>query len=365
MKIMILSNSVRGIISFRLELFQFLVRKGHVITALLPADSMSNIVESTGVAVINTAIDRRGINPFTDINLLSSYIRTIKIFQPDVVLTYTIKPNIYGGIACRLTKTPYIPNITGLGTAIENGGPVSKLALFLYKRSLKNASCVFFQNQSNRQFFVDSGVIQTKTKLIPGSGVNLHKHSFEEYPKDNGTIKFLFIGRVMKAKGIDEFLQAAKIIQKSNSYVEFHVIGKCEENYEELLNDLDTKGIICYHGTQDDVHSYIKNAHATIQPSYHEGTSNVLLETAACGRPVLASNIPGCKETFDEGVSGFGFEVKNGNSLIKTIKKFIELPYEKKRQMGIAGRQKMEREYDRQIVINSYMEEIQQILERV
>ena len=363
MKILLFSNSVKGIISFRIEFLQTLVNKGDNVIALLPNDPRTKVIRNVGVDVIDTPIDRRGINPITDIKLWLSYISSIKSIQPDVVLTYTIKPNIYGGIACRLTKTPYLSNITGLGTAIEEGGLVGRLALRLYKEALKNAHCVFFQNQSNRQNFIKDGITAKKTRLIPGSGVNLQKHPYEEYPINNGKIIFLFIGRVMKAKGIDEFLEAAQTIRRSNPHVEFHILGDCKGDYSAILEDMESKGIIRYHGVQSAVHSFIKHAHATIQPSYHEGMSNVLLETAACGRPVLATNVPGCKETFDEGVSGLGFEAKNAESLIDTISKFIELPYEQKRQMGIAGRRKMEREFDRQIVIDSYMGEINQIQE--
>ena len=162
----------------------------------------------------------------------------------------------------------------------------------------------------------------------------------------------------MKSKGIDELIEAIKIIIESHENVEFHIVGFCEEKYLNLLKKLNDSGIINYHGQQDNVHKFIKNSHATILPSYHEGTSNVLLESASTGRPILATNVTGCKETFDDGDSGIGFEVKNVRSIVNAIQKFLGLQHENKKQMGIAGRKKMEQEYDRKIVINAYLEQI-------
>jgi galacturonosyltransferase len=358
MKVLVLSNFGMGLYKFRKELLEELINQGHEVFASLPNDEYIPLIEKLGCKYVESNVDRRGTNPLADMKLLVSYIKMIKEIKPDIVLTYTIKPNVYGGIACRITKTPYLPNITGLGTAIENEGLMQKVTLSLYKLGLKNARCVFFQNEPNRRFFIDKGIIKNNSKVIPGSGVNLEQHCFEEYPHEDENIRLLFIGRIMKAKGIDELLEAAKQIKENNKKVEFHIVGFCEEGYSEQLKELDGYGVIHYHGPQDNVHKFIKNSHATILPSYHEGTSNVLLESASTGRPILASNVTGCKETFDEEVSGLGFEVKNVNSLVDAIEKFIELPYEEKKKMGIAGRKKMEHEYDRKIIIDNYLEQI-------
>ena len=358
MKILVLSNFGMGLFKFRKELLQELTKQGHKVFVSLPYDDYVPLLESLGCEYIESNVDRRGTNPFADIKLLSSYINIIKKIKPDIVLTYTIKPNVYGGIACRITKTPYLPNITGLGTAVENEGLLQKITLNLYKIALKNAKCTFFQNEPNRQFFIDRGIIKNKSKVIPGSGVNLEQHPYEEYPSDKENTRLLFIGRIMKAKGIDELLEAARQIKVSYKNVEFHLVGFCEEGYSEELSELNNSGIIHYHGQQDGVHNFIKDSHATILPSYHEGTSNVLLESASTGRPILASNVTGCKETFDDGVSGIGFEVKSVKALIWAIQQFLDLPHENKKQMGIAGRKKMELEYDRKIVTNAYLEQI-------
>ena len=358
MKVLVLSNFGMGLYKFRKELLQELLKQGHEVFVSLPNDEYVPLLENLGCNFIESKVDRRGTNPIADLKLFISFLKTIYKVKPDIVLTYTIKPNVYGGLACRMTKTPYLPNITGLGTAVENEGLMKKITLSLYKIGLKNAKCVFFQNEPNRQFFIDRGIVKNNSKVIPGSGVNLVQHRFEEYPDDEENIRFLFIGRIMKAKGIDELLEAAIQINRSNTNVEFHLVGFCEEGYSDRLRELNDSGIIHYHGQQDDAHKYIKNSHATILPSYHEGTSNVLLESASTGRPILASNVTGCKETFNEGISGFGFEVKKVDAIVEAIQKFLNLPHNKKKQMGLAGRKKMEQEYDRKIVISAYLEQI-------
>jgi galacturonosyltransferase len=192
--------------------------------------------------------------------------------------------------------------------------------------------------------------------------VNLEQHNFEEYPDDDKKINFLFIGRIMKEKGTGELLQAAKIVKDKYPYVQFDLLGFSEEDYSQRLDELTKLGIIHYYGQQDDVHSFIKKSHATILPSYHEGLANSLLESASSGRPVLASRVPGCIETFNENVSGLGFEVKSVDSLVESIVKFINLPYDQKKEMGIAGRRKMENEFDRNLVIDAYVDEIKKTI---
>lgn len=357
-RILILANNDMGLYKFRKELLEELIKQNHEVYISLPNDEYVPKLESLGCRFIQTDLDRRGTNPLSDLKLLLHYIKVLKQIEPSVVLTYTIKPNVYGGIACSITNVPYIANVTGLGTAIENKGLLQKITLTLYKFGLKKASCVFFQNETNQKLFIDKNIIKRKARLIPGSGVNLEEHKFEEYPERDKEIRFLFIGRVMRAKGIEELLEAAKIVKGKYPNVQFHLIGGSEEDYTHQLNELTQSGIIYYYGQQDDVHSFIKDSHAIILPSYHEGLSNVLLESASAGRPVLASKVPGCIETFDEDISGIGFKVRDVDSLVEAIIKFINLPYEHKKAMGIAGRQKIEKEFDRNIVIKAYLEEI-------
>lgn len=356
-KILILANHGGGLYKFRRELLADLVAQGNQVYLSLPDGDYSPLLRQMGCFFIDTPIDRRGINPWTDLKLMLGYKKLFDRIKPDVVLTYTIKPNSYGGLICRLMNIPYIANITGMGSSINRVGPFRRITLALLKTSLKKATCVFFQNEMNRQFFLQNQIVTAHNRLICGSGVNLAEHCLEDYPGD-AKIDLLFIGRVMKEKGIDEYIGAAAAIKARFPLTNFHIVGPCEEEYEADLKHLQELNILDYHGVQRDVHGFYKACHAVVLPSYHEGMSNVLLEAAATGRPVLASDIPGCRETFAEGISGYGFEPGNCEALINAIEKFINLPHPDKQQMGLAGRAKVEREFNRQAVVNSYLEEI-------
>lgn len=360
-KVLILANNDMGLYKFRKELLETLIQKRYDVVISLPEGEYIPKLKEIGCTYIPSVMERRGKNPFKDLKLLFFYRQLIKKEKPDIVLTYTIKPNIYGGLACRWQKVPYMVNITGLGMALENPGMLQRLTIILYKAALKKTSVTFFQNEKNQQFFLEHKINCGNSILLPGSGVNLKEHLFETYPED-GTIRILFVGRVMEAKGIRELLEAAGKIKKEKNGVVFQIVGPYEENYAEIIKKNEKNGIIQYFGKQDDVHAFIKDAHAVIMPSHFEGMSNVLLEAASAGRPVLASAIPGCTETFDEGISGFSFEVKNVQDMKKTIEKFLALSYEEKKAMGRKGREKMEHEFDRNIIIDKYLEQIRVIL---
>lgn len=363
-RILILANHDGGLYHFRIELVQRLVSDGHCVVVSCPKGIYTDKIIANGCDYREINIARHGMNPVKEIGLVSHYIKLIKDVKPDVVLSYTVKPNIYGGLACSFTRTPYIANITGLGTAIENGGVMQKVLCVLYKIGLKKARKIFFQNTSNEQFFANQGIYENKHIVIPGSGVNLNRHSPIEYPENQEVIKFLMVARVMKDKGIDEYISAAETIRKKYSNTEFHICGLCEPEYETKLEEIKKQGVVIYHGVVKDVRTIIKETHCTVLPSYHEGMSNALLESAACARPVIASDIPGCRETFDEGVSGFGCEVKSSQSLIDAIEKFMSLTYDEKCEMGRAGRRKVEKCFDRQIVVEAYIKEINAILNK-
>ncbi len=361
MKILILTNIFDGLYKFRRELVEKLAEESELV-CVLPDDPRKDWFRKINAKYIEIVMDRRGMNPLSDYKLFRTYREILRQEKPNVVLTYTIKPNIYGGIAASKERIPYIANITGLGTGILQKNLLSKAISFLYRKALKKATCTFFQNKENMEFFLERKMVSGKYRLIPGSGVNIAEHRFEDYPEEERIINFLFVGRVMKEKGIDEFLSAAERVKAIYPDTQFDIVGPFEENkYKDVLLKYQERGIVEFYGSQFDVHSFIKNSHATVNPSYHEGMSNVLLESASTGRPVIASNIPGCRETFEDSVSGMAFEPRNAEDLTDKLIRFIELPYEKKKEMGIAGRKKVEKEFDRNIVIDAYMEEINKI----
>ncbi len=359
--ILVLTNSIAGLHSFRKELIKTIIDSGFDVYISEPDDDLrAQYFTSIGCNILKTNMSRRGKNPFTDLKLLLVYLRIIRSIRPRVVLTYTIKPNIYGGIASRWCHIPQLANITGLGDAIENPGLLSKFTIALYRLGLKKAKTVFYQNASIEEFCIKHRIGRLG-RLLPGSGVNLDWHTLKAYPADGSTMKFNFIGRVLKDKGIEEFFEMARTIRAKYPFVEFHILGDCEGAYETQLRGLQKDGTIVWHGAVTDVRPYIEDSYATIHPSYHEGMANVILETCAAGRPVIACNINGCKEAIDDGVNGFLCRVRDAVDLAEKVERFIMLPYERKVQLGLNAREKMKREFDRKIVIEAYLEEIEDI----
>jgi len=361
-KVLILVNHDVVIYNFRKELVERLLKENYEVYISSPYGERIDELIDMGCKYIKADIDRHGTNIFDELKLLFYYKKIIKKVNPEVVLSYTIKPNIYGGMACRYLNVPYLANITGLGTAVENDGLMQKVSIILYKIAFKNINRVFFQNKENRQFFIDENIATSKHRLIPGSGVNLSHFEVLDYPDDK-KIKFLMMSRIMKEKGIEQYLAAAKNFKDDN--IEFHICGFCEEEYETELKELEDQGIIKYHGMVRDVRKYIAQTHCTVHPSYYpEGMSNVLLESAASGRPLITTDRSGCREIVDDGINGFLVKQKDSDDLIDKINKFLNLSHREKRKMGLAGRKKVENEFDRQIVVDAYMEEITEIINK-
>ncbi len=357
-KILILANSASGLYDFRNELILELLKVYEVHISLPDKEKVPQFAEE-GCSVYHTAIDRRGVNPARDLKLLCSYWKLIRHIKPMMVLTYTIKPNIYGNICCRLQRVPYIANITGLGSAFENGGAIQKIVTILYRVALKNAACIFFQNQGNQKIFAQFHIHGKKSRLVSGSGVNLDRHCVQEYPLEEERMIFLYVGRIMQEKGIDELLYTAEAVHKEYPKVLFQLVGNYEENYKEKIARAQASGALQLVGYQRNITPFYQKASAVLMPSYHEGMSNVILEAAASGRPVLATDIPGCQEGFEDGVTGFGFPPKDWEALYNAVVRFIKLPYAERVQMGRRAREKMEREFDRRKVVQAYLEEIQ------
>lgn len=355
-KIVILGNHHVVLYNFRKELIQRLIADGYKVITALPYTKEAEKLRDLGCEIVDIGVERRGTNLITDLKLFWQYYKLLRKEKPDMVYTYTIKPNIYGGMACRVMKVPYLVNITGLGSAMEGEGLLQKLTSFLYRIAVKKADCVFFQNEMNRQVFEKRNIHGRDEELLPGSGVNLEHFSYMEMPSGERT-EFVYISRVMKEKGIEEYLSAAKILRKNYPDTRFHILGFCEEEYEERLKVLQEKGIIEYHGMQEDVRVFLKRAHCLVHPSFYpEGMSNVCLEAAACGRAVITTLRYGCKETVEDGITGYLVEEQNTEQLIDRMETFIKLPYEEKVKMGCSARAKMKREFDRNHVVDVYIE---------
>ena len=359
-KILMLANDYGTIYRYRKELILKLIEEDYDVSVSLPYIDKVEKIKDLGAEIIPTDVDRKSINPIKDIKLYFNYKKIIKEEKPDMVISYTIKPNVYGGMACTRLNIPYISNITGLGSTYYKGGWVKQIVSILYKIGLKNAKSVFFENEGNAKILVDDKTIKKdQVVVMNGAGVNLDIFKYCEMPPDNVT-KFLFSGRIMKEKGVEELFYAIrKIKQEYKDKVEFHFIGWFEDDYEGLVNDLNSQGIIKFHGLQDDVIPFIKDCHCVVLPSYHEGMSNVLLEGAAMGRVIITSDIHGCKESVINKKTGWLCELQNKEDLYRKIKQFINTSYEEKKYMGILSINYMENIFDKNNVVDLTIKEIE------
>lgn len=359
MKVLLLANDTTYVYNLRQEVIAAMLNRGWQVSVMCDVKQHGEALERMGCRLIPMTVARHGKNPLQDLALLKKYKDVLTQEKPDAVLTYNIKPNVYGGIACTKKKIPYLVNVCGLGTPVETPGLMQLLTVALYRIGVKNANCVFFQNTENEKFFNDRNMAPGRHHLLPGSGVNVEKYPLLDYPKED-VVSFLYVSRVMKEKGIDQYLDAAREIHKKYPDTLFHVVGGCDdESYLEKLHQLELEGCISYHGQQPDMRPFQKLSCCAVHPTYYpEGMSNVLLESAASGRPIITTNRSGCREVIDDGVNGYICKQKDSADLIRQIEKFLMLTWEQRRDMGLAGREKVEQEFDRQIVVRAYMEEI-------
>lgn len=350
-KVVVIGNCSSGMYDFRHELIAELVKKGCEVTALTPFDTKVEDLRTLGIEVLETPMNRRGINPVEDLKLLCLYRKLLKKLQPDLVITYTIKPNVYGGFAARLLRIPYAVNITGLGTAFQSDGLLRKIVTVMYRLGCRKAKAVFFENIENCRIFLEKNIVkEEQTCLLSGAGVNLSHYQVQDYPAGD-TTQFLFVGRVMREKGIEELFEAMKRLHSEGIPCTLDVLGEYEEDYHKRIEAYTAEGWLRYHSYQADVRPFIANSHCFVLPSWHEGMANTNLECAASGRPLITSNIHGCLEAVEDGVTGFLCEKKNPEDLYRVMKQFTELPYEDREAMGLSGRKRMETMFDKRQVV--------------
>ncbi len=357
MTIAVLSNDHSWTYNLRREVLSRLLADGHRVVLLLPYGSLVDKLVEMGCEFIDVPYESHGMNPVKELSLYRRYKKHLKALCPDLVLSYTIKPNVYGGLACRSLKIPYIVNITGLGSALHAGGIMQKVVGMLYKAGIRGAYKVFFQNTADRDFMLSRSMVKCAYEVLPGSGVNTDHYRTDAYPAD-GTCEFLFISRVLTVKGAREYFAAARTLHKKYPFARFRICGLCDEEYKAELESLVKEGVIHYYGPLVDIRTALDVAHCTVLPSYFEGMANALLESASYSRPVVATDVPGCRETFCDGVSGFSCAVRSAESLTEAMEKFINLPYEEKRKMGEAGRAWVVERFDRKLVLGAYLETV-------
>lgn len=350
MKILIATNHSYMLYRFRRELIETLMGE-HEVVLSMPFVGHEADFQAMGLRCVETAVDRRGINPKTDLKLFLEYRRLLKQERPDLVITYSIKPNIYAGLACSLAGIPFCVNVQGLGSAFQNKYLV-RVATALYRTALRKARTVFFENSGNAREFLNRRIIpREKITLLSGAGINLRDYPLVPYP-ENAPLRFLYLGRIMKEKGIDELFAAMRRLHgELGSRVVLDLVGFFDDDYEAEVERLVDDGIAVFHGFQSEPRPYYAAADCVVLPSYHEGMSNVLLEAAATGRPVITSSINGCKEAVDDGVSGLLCRVKDTGSLYEAMARFAAMTRAEREAMGLAGRARMEAVFDRKKVV--------------
>lgn len=342
---------------FRRELIEALMREHEVILSM-PFVGHEDDFKAMGLRCIDTKLDRRSVDPVKDIRLAKAYRAMLDEIAPDIVITYSIKPNIYMGGACKARGIPYFTNVQGLGTAFEKP-LLSSVVTAMYRGALQKARTVFFENEENAQFFLHKNIISARQmKVLPGAGINLDEYPYVPMQND-GVCSFLFVGRIMKEKGVDEFFAAAKTVKAElGEKVVFDVVGFYEDAYKETVDQLVADGIIKFHGFQTDMHPFYEAADCVVLPSYHEGMSNVLLEGAATGRALITSDIPGCREAVEDGVGGYLCRVRDAEGLTAAMRTFAISSFERQAQMGRSAREHVEREFDKQTVVAKTLEYI-------
>ena len=351
MKFLIVTNHSYMLWQFRRELIEAMLQRGEVVIGT-PLVGHEQDFNALGCRCVETKLERRGMNPLHELHLIETYKRLLKDEKPDLVISYSIKPNLYMGLLCRCLCIPYAANVQGLGTAFQNPRMAAFISAF-YRIALRGAKTVFFENEANASLFVERGILPAdKITCLPGAGVNLLRYPMCPYPSEEKGIRFLYLGRIMREKGMDElFTVIRRLKEEYGEKVQFDLVGFFEDDYRQTVKELCRENFICFHGFQEDPRPFYAAAHCVVLPSWHEGMSNVLLEAASTGRALIASDIPGCREAITEGETGFLTEPRSNDSLYRALKAFLGLSEEERAALGLRGREKMAHEFDRVKVV--------------
>ena len=369
-KIIITANTTWNLVNFRSGLISKLVENGFEVIAVSPEDGYRDRLERLGCRYVPLAMDNKGTHPVHDFQLMLGFLKVFLRERPDAVLAYTVKPNVYASLAAQLTGIPIINNISGLGTAFIRGGWMAALVSLLYRVGLSRSKRVFFQNDDDRTLFLEKGLVKrAQTDLLPGSGIDLvhfnaMKYGAVEHNENN--LVFLMVARLLWDKGVCEYVDAARIVKKRYPETRFQLLGFLDVKNQTAVPREDVElwvreGIVEYLGTSDDVRPFLAASDCVVLPSYREGTPRSLLEAAAMAKPLIATDVPGCREVVQEGVNGYLCEVCNANDLADKMLKLTVMPLELRLLMGTQSRNMAETRFDEQIVIRKYLEVINEV----
>jgi glycosyltransferase involved in cell wall biosynthesis len=367
---MIVLNSAWNIVNFRSNLIQAMIVAGYDVVAIAPADTHVENLLALGCRYVPLPMDNNGTHPGRDLILLYRLWRILRRERPSVCLAYTVKPNVYAAIAAHALGIPIINNVAGLGAVFIRDTWITGLVKRLYRLAFSLSSKVFFQNNDDRQLFIEADLVRTEvTELLPGSGVDLVKFRAEGLKENRSgqvEFKFLLIARMLLDKGVAEYVEAARLVRNRYPNVQLCLLGFMDVKNpssitREQMNKWVEEGSVNYLGESNDVRPYITQADCVVLPSYREGVPRTLLEAAAMGRPIITTDAVGCREVVDDGVNGYLCSPKDAKDLAAKMLQMIELPFEMRKIMGLRSREKVEREFDERIVIRSYLEAINEI----
>ena len=366
MHLLLTVNSAWNILNFRRPIVAALLAQGHCVTVLAPPDDAVPKLEKLGVRVIPLVMDTKGLNPLRDTAFMLRMYRHFRIERPDIVLSWTIKNNIFGAFAARMARVPFIPNVSGLGTAFLSGGLLQRVAETLYRRAFARLDTVFFQNTEDAALFTERRLVQEhQVRCLPGSGIDLSH--FAPIPLPEGLPSFLMIARLLRDKGVLEYVDAARDIRARYPDATFRLLGAAGSQNRSAISAVEVaewqaEGIIDYLGTTEDVRPHIAQAQCVVLPSYREGAPRTLIEGAAIGRPAIATDVPGCRDVVQDGVTGLLCAPRSAIALAAQCAHFIEMSQADRTVMGQAARARVEALYDEAIVVRAYLDSIARLI---
>lgn len=364
--IMISANSFWNITNFRAQLVEALAGLGHPLWIVTPSAD-ADWAKARGADIIDISVDRSGLNPIRDVMLWRSYVKLFRTYRPAFYLGFTVKPNIYGCLAAGTSGVIALPNVSGLGTAFMNDGPLSRLVTSLYRRAFHHCPMVFFQNPDDRELFLERAIIRREqANLLPGSGIDLVRFAAQPPPPDDGELRFLLIARLLGDKGVREFVDAARLLREDYPRWRFQLLGDLDPDNRsgipaDELHRWTSAGLVEHLGHADDVRPYIAGATAVVLPSYREGLPRSLLEGAAMARPLIATDVPGNRQLVAHAVTGLLCDVRNPLSLAGAMRHLGTMDREQRARMGRAGREMVERHFGTDQVVRIYLEALRQL----
>jgi glycosyltransferase involved in cell wall biosynthesis len=365
-RILLVANSGWNIAKFRTGLIRSLAENGYDVVVACPNDTdLKSDRSALAVRVETVNIHRSGLDPLSDLKVIFDFVRLIRRERPAAILTFTVKPNIYGCIAARLTGATAIPNVSGLGTSFLASPVLKKAVEFMYRIAFRKVERVFFQNADDCRYFLTRRIIsESQARLVPGSGIDLKR--FSPVPLPDGELRFLLIGRLLGDKGVREYVEAARMLRNKLPDAKFLLLGPLDTSNRTAIKraELDrwiSEGAIEYLGEAEDVRPLIREAHAVVLPSYREGMPRSLLEAAAMARPMIGTDVPGCRNIIRDRVTGLLCEARNSSSLADALERFAAMSHEERTTMAAAARAMVEEAFDEQIVFEAYLRALQSI----